>query len=61
MGTSKTFLVNFRKKTLLIVLDKRNIKITFTLSHALFIKAFNSTIKNRLVQYMNFLKAKNLG
>jgi hypothetical protein len=41
------------------ILDKHNIRIIFTLSHAPFIEVFNKTIKYKLVKYMELNGTKN--
>jgi hypothetical protein len=41
------------------VLDKHNIRIIFTLSHAPFIEVFNKTIKYKLIKYMELNDTKN--
>jgi len=41
------------------VLDKHNIMIIFTLSHAPFIEVFNKTIKYKLMKYMELNDTKN--
>ena len=63
MGIPKTIYSDqgseFKNDEFQALLDKHNIKIIFTLSHAPFVEVFNKTIKYKLIKYMELNDTKN--